>query len=53
MDSTNLDYPKDIFLRFNIFSISDDEKVTLGNEKIDQLGIFIYLGSIISKDGWC
>ena len=33
--------------------ISDDEKVTLGNEKIDQVGSFTYLGSIISKDGGC
>ena len=31
--------------------ISEDEKVTLGNEKIDQVGSFTYLGSIISKDG--
>ena len=31
--------------------ISEDEKVTLGNEKIDQLECFTYLGSIISKDG--
>ena len=31
--------------------ISEDEKVTFGNEKIDQLGSFTYLGSIISKDG--
>ena len=23
----------------------------MGNEKIDQVGIFTYLGSIISKDG--
>ena len=30
--------------------ISEDEKVTLGNEKIDQVGSFTYLGSIISKD---
>ena len=27
------------------------KKVTLGNEKIDQVGTFIYLSSIISKDG--
>ena len=25
--------------------------MTLGNEKIDQVGSFTYLGSIISKDG--
>ena len=25
--------------------------MTLGNEKIDQVGSFSYLGSIISKDG--
>ena len=31
--------------------ISENEKVRLGNEKIDQVGSFIYLGSIISKDG--
>ena len=31
--------------------ISEDEKVTLGNEKIDQVDSFTYLGSIISKDG--
>ena len=30
--------------------ISEDEKLTLGNEKIDQVGSFAYLGSIISKD---
>ena len=31
--------------------ISEDEQVTLGNEKIDQVGSLNYLGSIISKDG--
>ena len=31
--------------------ISEDEKVTLGNEKIDQVDRFTYPGSIISKDG--
>ena len=31
--------------------ISEDEKVTLSIEKIDQVGTFTYLGSIISKDG--
>ena len=31
--------------------ISEDENVTLGSEKIDQVGSFAYLGSIISKDG--
>ena len=32
--------------------ISEDEKVTLGNENIDQVGSFTYLGSIILvKDG--
>ena len=31
--------------------ISKDEKVTLVNEKIDQLGSFTYLGSIICKEG--
>ena len=31
--------------------ISEDEKVKLGNKKINQVGSFTYLGSIISKDG--
>ena len=31
--------------------IIEDEKVTLANEKIDQMGSFTYLGSIISKEG--
>ena len=31
--------------------ISEDEKVTSDNEKIDQVGSMTYLGSIISKDG--
>ena len=31
--------------------ISEDEKVPLGNERIDQVGSFTYLGSIISKVG--
>ena len=30
--------------------ISKGEKVMLGNEKIDQVGSFTYLGSIISKE---
>ena len=30
--------------------ISEDEKVTLGNEKIEQVGSFTHLGIIISKD---
>ena len=30
--------------------INEDEKVTLGNEKIDQVSSFTYLGSIIIKD---
>ena len=30
--------------------ISEDELATLGNKKIDQVGSFSYLGSIISKD---
>ena len=30
--------------------VSEDEKVTLGNEKIDQMGSFAYLGSITSKE---
>jgi len=32
---------------------SEDENVTLGNEKIDQLDSFTYLGRIVSKDGGC
>ena len=32
-------------------AISEDKKMTLGNEKIDEVGSFNYLGSIISKDG--
>ena len=31
--------------------ISEDEKVMLGNEKIDQVNSFTYLGCIISNDG--
>ena len=31
--------------------ISEDEKVTLDNKKITQVGSFTYLGSIISKNG--
>ena len=31
--------------------ISENGKVTLGNEKIDQVGSFTYLNSINSKDG--
>ena len=31
--------------------ISEDNKVMLGNEKIDQVVSFTYLGSFISKDG--
>ena len=31
--------------------ISEDEKVMLGNRKIDHVGRVTYLGSIISKDG--
>ena len=31
--------------------INEEEKVTLGSEKIHQLGSLTYLGSIISKDG--
>ena len=31
--------------------IREDEQVTLGNENIDQVRSFSYLGSIISKDG--
>ena len=33
--------------------ISEDEQTTLGNEKIDQVGSFTYLGVIVSKDGEC
>ena len=31
--------------------ISEDEKVTLGNEKTGRVSSFTYLGSIISNDG--
>ena len=31
--------------------MSEDEQVTLGNKKIDQVRSFSYLGSIISKYG--
>ena len=31
--------------------ISEEEKVMFDDEKIDQVGTFTYLGSIISKDG--
>ena len=30
--------------------ITEDERLTLGNDKIYQAGSFTYLGSIISKD---
>ena len=33
--------------------ISEDDKVTLGNEKIYQVDSFTYLGSAISKDTIC
>ena len=33
--------------------IGEDEKVTLGIEKIDQVDSFTYLCSIISKDDGC
>ena len=33
--------------------ISEDEKMTLGNEKIYLSDSFIYIGSIVSKDGGC
>ena len=33
-----------------MLGISEDERMTLGNEKIDQVGSFTYLDSIISKD---
>ena len=33
--------------------ISEDEKLTLGNEDIDQVDCFRYLGSIASKDSGC
>ena len=46
-----------IYLKINVkktesltLGISEDEKVTSGNEKIDQVASFTYLGSIISKD---
>ena len=31
--------------------LSEDANVTLGNEKIDQVGSFAYLSGVISKDG--
>ena len=31
--------------------INENEKLTLGNEKIDLVGGFTYIGSIISKEG--
>ena len=31
--------------------INEDEKLTFGNEKIDQVGSFTYFVNIISKDG--
>ena len=33
--------------------VGEDEKVVLDSKKIDQVDRFIYLGSIISKDGGC
>jgi len=33
--------------------ISQDEKVTLSNETINQVESFTYIGIIISKDGGC
>ena len=38
-------------LRPQRLGISEDQKVRLGNKKINQLGSFTYLDSIISKDG--
>ena len=38
-------------LRILRLGISEDKRMTFGNEKIDQVGSFTYLGSIISKDG--
>ena len=40
---TNIEKTKSLRL-----GISEDEKVTLGNEKINQVGSFTYLGSIIN-----
>jgi len=31
--------------------IREDEKLTLGNKRIDQVDSFTFLGNIISKDG--
>ena len=39
-----------MFRRWRL-GISEDEKATFGNETIDQVESFTYLGSIISKDG--
>ena len=33
--------------------MSEREEMVSGNEKIDQVDSFTYLGSIISKDGGC
>ena len=33
--------------------ISKDERLILGNRRIDQVDSFIFLGSVISKDGGC
>ena len=44
----NINFKKIRSLRLGI---SEDEKVTLVTEKIDQFDSFTYLGSIISKDG--
>ena len=38
-------------IKWQRLGISEDEEVMLGNHKIDQVNGFIYLGSIISKDG--
>ena len=43
---TNVEKTKSLRL-----GISEDEKVTLGNEKINQVDSFTYRGSIIIRDG--
>ena len=46
--ASKINFKKNKSLRLEI---SEHEKMTLGNEKIGQVGSFIYLGSKISKGG--